>query len=98
LVPLIVKKVLLSHLNFKDEFWEVNKDYVVQDIKANDIHIDYNYNDYFYKDCEFPVKDKTHKTTKYMFTVFDDCFARYEKEIYTFIEEFIFQNPINRLS
>jgi hypothetical protein len=80
---------------------------------VNSIFVDYSlyYDDYYNNNSLFPTKANVtsgarnrkntlgHKSLKseYMFKFLTNNFKHHEKEIYNFMEEFIFKNPITSL-
>jgi hypothetical protein len=108
----IVRNIFSYH-DFKVEFWKANSDYVIMDSFQNKHTDTLTYNidfdnsiltsNYFRDFDSFPTKSDVVDTkssfgSKHMFTLDAPEFKLYEEQIYNFINEIIFENPIVSLS
>jgi hypothetical protein len=103
ILPFVRDMFALSDLTFDDNFWkETNKEYFYPDVSPLSINIKMLIIEYLGTYERFPtkadvLKKKTLFGSKYMFKFWNLDFEGYEKRVYKFIEEVIFENPISTL-
>jgi hypothetical protein len=106
LIP-IVAKYIFRHcdLKFKDKFWKyTNKEYIGHYSKNNELIFNFDIFESERYDgfSKFLTKDeiknkKAYFGSKYVITIDEFDFEQDKERLYEFIEEIIFENPINSL-